>query len=71
MAWRGELCRRARDRFALGSVLVFTTDTLVVTGLFLPGAWPASPQRNSVRLLCNASRDVVAARGSSSTFASG
>jgi hypothetical protein len=54
----------------LGSVLVFTIDALVVTGLFLPGAWPASPQRNSVRLLCSASRVVVAARGSSSTFAS-
>jgi hypothetical protein len=66
----GELCRRGRDGFALGSVLVFTTDTLVVTGLLLPGAWPASPQRNSVRLLVDANRDVLAARESSSTFAS-
>jgi hypothetical protein len=61
-----ELCRSGKDDFALGFVF---TDSLVVTGL-RPGAWPASPKSNSAQLLVDASMDVVAANGISSTFAS-
>jgi hypothetical protein len=68
MARTWELCRAGNDALWLDSI--FTTVRLVVSGLFLPGAWPVNPNKHSVILLAIDRMRVVVVMGISSSCAS-
>tara|TARA_R110002003_G_scaffold104_9_gene8247 strand:- start:1011 stop:1187 length:177 start_codon:yes stop_codon:yes gene_type:complete len=53
-SWRDD-----EDDLELGSTS--TIVVLVVTGSFLPGAWPVDPRQNSMRLLVDESKIEVTA----------